>query len=80
MLTMMITLYNWIWKNEHAPRRWREGVVAKCFMKGDKAGPGTYIGITLRSTAVSGKTFWKILKDRMGTMMEKLGLDQIVAA
>ena len=27
MLTMMVVLYNWIWKNEYAPKRWREGVV-----------------------------------------------------
>ena len=27
MLTLMVMLYNWIWKNEYAPKRWREGVV-----------------------------------------------------
>ena len=27
MLALMVRLYNWIWKNEYAPRRWRERVV-----------------------------------------------------
>ena len=71
MLTMMVMLYNWIWKNEYAPKRWREGVVVNLFKKGDKADPGNYRGITLLSTV--GKTFCKILNDRMGTMMEKEG-------
>ena len=37
MLTMMVMLYDWIRKNEHAPRRWREGVVVNFFKKGDKS-------------------------------------------
>ena len=69
MSTMMVMLYNRIWKNEYAPRRWREGVVANLFKKRDKADPGKYRGITLLSTV--DKTFCKILNDRMGTMMEK---------
>ena len=69
MLTMMVMLYNWIWKKEDAPRRWREGVVVNLFKKGDKADPGNYRRITLLNTV--GKTFCKILNDRMGTMMEK---------
>ena len=36
----MVMFYNWIWKNEHAARRWREGVVVKLFKKGDKADSG----------------------------------------
>ena len=36
MFTMMVMLYSWIWKSEYAPRRWREGVVANLFNKGDK--------------------------------------------
>ena len=68
MLTMMVTLYYWIRENEYAPRSWREGVAANLFKKGDKADPGNYIGITLLSTV--GKTFRKILNDRMGTMVE----------
>ena len=69
MLTMMVMLYNWIWKKEDAPRRWREGVVVNLFKKGDKAGPGNHRGITLVSTVHN--TFYRILNDRMGTMMEK---------
>ena len=47
MLTMMVMLYNLIWKNEYAPRRWREGVVVNLFKKGDKADPGNCIEITV---------------------------------
>ena len=68
MLTMMVMLYIWIWKNEYSPRRWREGVV-NLFKKGDKAEPGNCRGITLLSTV--GTTFCKILNDRMGTTTEK---------
>ena len=71
MLTMMVMLYNWIWKKEDAPRRWREGVVVNLFKKGDKSDPENYIyrerGVTLLSTV--GKTFCKILNDRTGTIM-----------
>ena len=36
MLTMMVMLYNWMWKNEYARKRWREGRVAvRLFKKGD---------------------------------------------
>ena len=69
MLTVLVTLYNWIWKHEYAPRWWREGVVANLFKKGYKADPGNYREITLLSTV--GNIFCKILNDRMGTMMEK---------
>ena len=69
MLTMLIMLYNWIWENEYAPRRWREGVVVIFFKKGDKADPGSCRGITLLSTV--GKTFCKIFNDTMGTMAVK---------
>ena len=37
--------------------------------KGDQADPGDSRGVTLFSTV--GKTFYKILNDRRGTMMEK---------
>ena len=60
MLTMMLMLYTWIWKNEYPPRRWREGVVVNLFEKGDKADPGNYRGITLVSTV--GKTFKNIFQ------------------
>ena len=26
MIQLMVLLYNWVWKNEYAPSRWREGV------------------------------------------------------
>ena len=51
------------------PKRGREGVVVNLFKKGDKADPGNYREITLISTV--GKTFCKILNDRMGTMSAK---------
>ena len=45
ILTMMVVmLYNWIWKNEHAPERWREEVVVNSVSKGDQADPGDYRG------------------------------------
>ena len=55
MLTSVVTMYNWIWKNENAPKRWREGVVVNLFKKGDKADPRNYRGLTLLSTV--GKKF-----------------------
>ena len=69
MITMMVVLHDWIWKNEYARKRWREGVVINSFKKGDEADAGNYRGITLLSTV--GKTFCKILNDRMGTMLKK---------
>ena len=68
MLTMMVMLYNWVWKKEYAPTRWG-GVVGNLFKKGDQADPGNYREITLFSSV--GKTFCMILNDRMGTMSEK---------
>ena len=50
MLTAIVMLYIWIWKNEYAPKRWREGVVVNLLEKGDKADPGNYREITLLST------------------------------
>ena len=50
MLTIMGMMYKWIWQNEYAPRRWREGVVVNLFKIGDNADPGHSSGITLRST------------------------------
>ena len=69
MITMMVLLYNWIWKNEYKPKRWREEVVVNLFKKREKTDPGNYRGITLLSTVE--KTFCKILNDRVGTMLEK---------
>ena len=53
MLTMTAMLYNGVWQNEYAPRRWREGVVVNVF-KEMKSDPGNYRGITPSSTL--GKT------------------------
>ena len=47
MLTMMVMLYNWVWKNEYAPKSWREGVVVNLFKKRYKVYRGNYRGITL---------------------------------
>ena len=69
MITMMVDLYDWIWKNEYTPKRWREGVVVNLFKKGDKADPGNYRGITLLSTV--GKIFYMILNDSVESMLEK---------
>ena len=65
----MVLLYNWIWRNEYTPKRWREGVVVNLFKKGDRTDPGSYRGITLLSTV--GKTLCKMLNDRVGTVLEK---------
>ena len=46
MITMMVLLYNWIWKNEYTPKRWREGVAVNLFKKGDKTDPCNFRGIT----------------------------------
>ena len=54
MHAMMVMLYNWIWKNECAPKRWREGVVVNLFKKGDKADPGNYPRIMLFCTVEKG--------------------------
>ena len=44
-------------------------MVVNLFKKGGKTDPWNYRGITLLSTV--GKTFGKILNDRVGTMLEK---------
>ena len=33
MLTIMVVMYSWVWENEYAPERWREGVLVKLFRK-----------------------------------------------
>ena len=38
--TMMVLLYNRIWKNQYAPKRWREGVALNLFKKEDMADGG----------------------------------------
>ncbi|CAN0253682.1 unnamed protein product [Ectocarpus fasciculatus] len=70
MIQLMVLTYNWVWKNEYAARRWREGVVVNLFKKGDNTDPGNYrrIGITLLNTV--GKVFCK-LNDRIVGVLEK---------
>ena len=67
MFTMMVRMYNWIWKNEYAPKRWREGVAVNLLKKGDKTDLENCPGITQLSTV--GTIFCKILNDRMGIML-----------
>ncbi|CAB1104050.1 unnamed protein product [Ectocarpus sp. CCAP 1310/34] len=50
MIQLMVLLYNWVWKNEYTPSRWREGVVVNLFKNGDKTDSGNYRGITLLNT------------------------------
>ena len=50
MITMMVLLYSWIWKNEYTPKRWRGEMVVNIFKKGDKTEPGNYTGMALLST------------------------------
>ena len=33
MLAVMVMLYSWIWKNEYAPKMWRQGVVVRLVKK-----------------------------------------------
>ena len=83
LTTTVMILYSWTWKNEHAPKRWREGVVFTCSrMEIRLTRETTDRGMTV------GKTICKVLNDRMGAMFEKeekyakgkQGLGQIVAA
>ncbi|CAB1097417.1 unnamed protein product [Ectocarpus sp. CCAP 1310/34] len=69
MIQLMVLLYNWVWKNEYTPSRWREGVVVNLFKKGDNTDPGNYRGITLLNTV--GKVFCKLLNDRIVGVLEK---------
>ena len=71
MIDMIVTLFNWVWENEYAPSRWREGVVVNILKKGDKAKPGIYRGNTLLNTI--GKLYCKLLNDRIVSMLEKEG-------
>ncbi|CAB1119768.1 unnamed protein product [Ectocarpus sp. CCAP 1310/34] len=63
MIQLMVLLYNWVWKNEYTPSRWREGVVVNLFKKGDKTDPGNYRGITLLNTVgkCSAETLFRIV-------------------
>lgn len=47
---MMTMLYNWIWKNEYAPKWWRERVVVNHFKKGNEAEPRNFRAIALLRT------------------------------
>lgn len=65
---MLVMLYNWILKNEYAPRGWREEVVVDLLRKGDKADTGDYGGKPPLS--IVSRTFCKTTNDRRSTMME----------
>ncbi|CAB1107530.1 unnamed protein product [Ectocarpus sp. CCAP 1310/34] len=69
MIQLMVLLYNWVWKNEYTPTRWREGVVVNLRKKGDKTDPGNYRGITLLNTV--GNVFCKLLNDRIVGVLEQ---------
>ena len=47
MCEMLLTLFNLVWDNEHAPSHLREGLMVTLFKKGDREDPGNYRGITL---------------------------------
>ena len=57
MFTILVMLYNWIRKNEYAPRRWREGVVVNLSKKGDKADPGNYRGDNATMHSIQARYF-----------------------
>ena len=44
MLTTIVKLYNWIWKNEYAPKRRRERVVVNIFKKETRLARGSTEG------------------------------------
>ncbi|CAB1101144.1 unnamed protein product [Ectocarpus sp. CCAP 1310/34] len=69
MIQMMVPLYIWVWKNEHAPRRSKEGVVVDLFQKGDQVDRENYRGYTLLNTV--GKVFCKLLNDKIVGVLEK---------
>lgn len=77
VVIIMVMLYIWMWENEYTPKRWRKGVVVNFFKKEHKADPGKCRGIALLSTV--GKTFSKNLNVQVGTMLEEVS-DQIVVA
>ncbi|CAB1114219.1 unnamed protein product [Ectocarpus sp. CCAP 1310/34] len=69
MIQLMVLLYKGVWKNEYAPRRWREGVVVNLLKKGDKTDPGKYRRITLLN--IVEKVFCKLLYHRIVGALEK---------
>ncbi|CAM9678066.1 unnamed protein product [Sphacelaria rigidula] len=50
VVTMLLSIYNWIWESESTPKTWGEGAVVNYFKRGDKVGPGNCKGITLLGT------------------------------
>ena len=50
MIQLMVLIYNWVWKNEYAVSRWRNGVVVDLLRKGGKTDPGNFRGIILLNT------------------------------
>ena len=70
MLTMMVMMYSWVWENEYASEKWREGVFVKLFNKRDnKADRGNYLEMMLSRTVCQKNC--DILNDNTGTMLEK---------
>ena len=69
MPTMMVMMYSWVWENEYASEKWREGVLVKLFKKKDKADRGNYLEMTLVRTVC--QKICDILNDNTGTMLEK---------
>lgn len=47
MTELMVLEYNWLWKNEYAPSKWKERVVIIFFINGDKTDPGNYRDVML---------------------------------
>lgn len=70
MMIIVAMLYNWIWERDDTPRRRREGVV-DLLKKENKVDLGNCRGTTSLSTV--GKIFYKMLNDRVETMLEKEG-------
>ncbi|CAB1111147.1 unnamed protein product [Ectocarpus sp. CCAP 1310/34] len=70
----MELLFNWVWENEYAPSRWRQGVVVDLFEKEDKTEQGNYKGITLLNTV--GNVSFKLLNDGMVGVLDEGRISQ----
>ena len=72
MIDLLQLLFAVVWREEHVPPQWREGLIVNLFKKGDKEDPGNYRGITLLS--VVGKVFCKVLNNRLVQHFDKGGV------